>query len=85
MIHAIAIDDEPLALRILCYHCDKIKEINLVKTFTNHAEALDYLSRNAVDLLFLDIEMPQQNGMEFYKSLDQKIMVILLLLTMNMH
>lgn len=76
MIKAIAIDDEPLALKILAHHCDKIEEISLEKTFTNQSEAIDFINNNEVDLLFLDIEMPQQNGIDFYKALDKKIMVI---------
>lgn len=76
MIKAIAIDDEPLALKILAHHCDKIDEISLEKTFTNQSEAIDFINNNKVDLLFLDIEMPQQNGIDFYKALDKKIMVI---------
>ncbi|WP_177764612.1 LytR/AlgR family response regulator transcription factor [Flavobacterium sp. I3-2] len=76
MIKAIAIDDEPLALKILAHHCDKIEEISLEKTFTNQSEAIDFINNNKVDLLFLDIEMPQQNGIDFYKALDKKIMVI---------
>lgn len=77
MIKAIAIDDEPLALKILAHHCDKIEEISLEKTFTNQSEAIDFINNNEVDLLFLDIEMPQQNGIDFYKALDKKIMVII--------
>jgi len=76
MIKAIAIDDEPLALKILAHHCDKIEEITLEKTFTNLTEAKEYINNNEVDLLFLDIEMPQQNGIDFYKSLDKKVMVV---------
>jgi len=76
MIKAIAIDDEPLALKILAHHCDKIDDIILEKTFTNQSDAIDFLNNNDVDLLFLDIEMPQQNGVDFYKALDKKIMVI---------
>lgn len=76
MIKAIAIDDEPLALKILAHHCDKIQEITLEKTFTNLSEAKTYINDYEIDLIFLDIEMPQQNGIEFYKSLDKKIMVI---------
>lgn len=76
MIKAIAIDDEPLALKILAHHCDKIDEISLEKTFTNQSEAIDFINNNEVDLLFLDIEMPQQNGIDFYKALNKKIMVI---------
>jgi len=76
MIKAIAIDDEPLALKILAHHCEKIEEITLEKTFTNLSEAKTYLNENQIDLLFLDIEMPQQNGIDFYKSLEKKIMVV---------
>ncbi|RRJ92678.1 DNA-binding response regulator [Paenimyroides tangerinum] len=76
MIKAIAIDDEPLALKILAHHCDKIEEINLEKTFTNLSEAKTYINDNEIDLIFLDIEMPQQNGIDFYKSLNKKVMVI---------
>lgn len=76
MIKAIAIDDEPLALKILAHHCDKIEGISLEKTFTNHAEAIEYINNFPVDLLFLDIEMPQKNGIDFYKSLEKKILVI---------
>lgn len=76
MIKAIAIDDEPLALKILAHHCEKIEEITLEKTFTNLSEAKTYLDENQIDLLFLDIEMPQQNGIDFYKFLEKKIMVV---------
>lgn len=76
MIKAIALDDEPLALRIIEHHCDKINDILLEKTFTNQSEAINYINTNEVDLLFLDIEMPEQNGIDFYKALEKKIMVI---------
>lgn len=76
MIKAIAIDDEPLALKILEHHCEKIEGITLEKTFTNHSEAIEYLNNFPVDVMFLDIEMPQKNGIEFYKSLEKKVLVI---------
>ncbi|MCW3086910.1 MAG: DNA-binding response regulator, LytR/AlgR family [Sediminibacterium sp.] len=76
MIHCIAIDDEPLALQLINEYCGKISFLKLEKTFTNTDEARAYLQDNKVDLLFLDIQMPDINGMQFYKSLTQKPPVI---------
>jgi DNA-binding LytR/AlgR family response regulator len=76
MIKAIAIDDEPLALRIIDNFCAKVDFIQLVKTFTRPAEALEYLRSNPVDLLFLDIQMPSLTGIELYKEVKSTTMVI---------
>ena len=69
MITAIAIDDEPLALKLISQHCEKIEFLNLKKVFTNPDEAITYLSENKIDLIFLDIQMPDINGLQFYKKL----------------
>lgn len=76
MIHCIAIDDEPLALQLINEYCSKISFLKLEKTFTNTDEAKAYLQQQKVDLLFLDIQMPDINGMQFYKSLAEKPPVI---------
>ena len=76
MIRAIAIDDEPLALQIIAHYCNKSAEISLEKTFTSQSEALNYLENFPIDLLFLDIEMPAKNGIDFYKTIDNNPMVI---------
>ncbi len=76
MIRAIAIDDEPLALQIIAHYCSKSVFINLEKTFTSQSEALTYLENYPVDLLFLDIQMPAKNGIDFYKLLQNNPMVI---------
>lgn len=76
MIKAIAIDDEPLALKVISHHCEKIGTISLEKTFTNQKEAIQYLENFPIDLIFLDIEMPQKSGLDFYKALSQKPLVI---------
>lgn len=76
MIKAIALDDEPLALEILQSLCDTIEYIQLEKTFTKSDEAFKYLKKYPVDLLFLDINMPSISGLEFYKKLPHKTMVI---------
>lgn len=76
MIRAIAIDDEPLALTIIEHLCMKNADIVLEKTFTSQQDALQYLDKFPVDLMFLDIQMPEKDGISFYKSLEVKPMVI---------
>lgn len=76
MINAIAIDDEPLALKVIENFCEKVDFITLQKSFNKPGEALKYLNKFPVDLLFLDINMPSVNGIEFYKQMKQNIMVI---------
>ncbi|NCT94042.1 MAG: response regulator transcription factor [Chitinophagaceae bacterium] len=76
MIKCIAIDDEPLALQLIQEYCAKISFLNLEKTFTNTDEARAFLQNNKVDLLFLDIQMPDITGIQFYKSLTEKPPVI---------
>jgi DNA-binding LytR/AlgR family response regulator len=76
MIKAIAVDDEPPALRIIENFCGRIDTLKLEKTFTAPAEALKYLRKFPVDLLFLDIKMQSMSGIELMKALSQKTMVI---------
>lgn len=76
MIRCIAIDDEPLALQLINEYCGKIAFLGLEKVFTNTDEAKAYLNQNPVDLVFLDIQMPDINGIQFYKGLKQKPLVI---------
>lgn len=76
MIKAIAIDDEPLALSVIETFCSKLDFIELQKTFIKPNEALLYLKKFPVDLLFLDIHMPALSGIDFYKIIEQKTMVI---------
>ncbi|HWB65107.1 MAG TPA: LytTR family DNA-binding domain-containing protein, partial [Chitinophagales bacterium] len=76
MIKAIAIDDEPLALKVIENFCGKVDFISLEKTFTRPSEAARYLQKFPIDLLFLDIRMPSVSGLEFYKTLRLNYMVI---------
>lgn len=76
MIQCIAIDDEPLALELISTYCAEIDFIQLQKTFTKTSDALKYIKSNPVDLLFLDIQMPDISGIDFYKNLEEKTMVI---------
>jgi len=76
MIKAIALDDEPPALEIIDAFCARTALVELVKTFTRTGEAFSYLEKFPVDLIFLDINMPSLSGIEFYRSIPQKAMVI---------
>ncbi len=66
---AIALDDEPAALEILRRHAEKVPFISLTHTFVSTAETLAFLSQNAVDVLFLDVQMPDMLGTDFARLL----------------
>ncbi len=76
MINAIIVDDEPLALDVLETFISQLPEINLLQRCENAFEANDALKKHKVDLLFLDIQMPQLTGIDFYKSLTNPPAVI---------
>jgi DNA-binding LytR/AlgR family response regulator len=76
MIRAIAIDDEPIALKVIENFCHEIETITLEKTFTNSEDGLKYLKKFPADIIFLDIEMPNLNGIDLYKQIKQNTMVI---------
>ena len=73
---AIAIDDEPIALEIIKAHAAKVPFLDLKASFTDAFKALEYLQKEAVDLIFLDIKMPDISGIEFFNSLPKKPLVI---------
>ncbi|MCH5600105.1 LytR/AlgR family response regulator transcription factor [Niabella ginsengisoli] len=73
---AIAIDDEPIALEVIKSHASKVPFVELKATFTNAFEAVAYLQKYKIDLLFLDIKMPDISGIEFFKSLSSPPMVV---------
>lgn len=75
-IRCIAIDDEPLALKQIGAYIDKTPFLEKVALCTSALEALQYVRDGLADLLFVDINMPDLNGMDFVKSLEQKIPVI---------
>lgn len=73
---AIALDDERPALDVIDAFCGRIDFVDLVKTFTRTGEARLYLEANPVDLIFLDINMPRESGLDFFKSITQQTLVI---------
>jgi two-component system LytT family response regulator len=69
MIKCIAIDDEPLAVKKIAGYIRKIPFLELVAECRNASEAMSIMSQNDIQLLFIDINMPDINGMDFVKSL----------------
>ncbi len=76
MINAIIVDDEPLALDILESYIEKAPNVNLLKRCENAMEAFEIVRSGEVDLMFLDIQMPQMTGIEFLKSLKNPPLVV---------
>lgn len=76
ILTAIAIDDEPRALDVVQMHAAKVSFLHLKSTFTDAFEAIPFLQQNSIDLLFLDIKMPDISGIEFVNCLQQVPMVI---------
>jgi DNA-binding LytR/AlgR family response regulator len=75
-LNCIAIDDEPLALDLLGEFCSRIPFLNLAGSYTNPFDAVHALNNDKVDLLFLDIRMPQITGIEFLHTLFNPPVVI---------
>jgi len=76
MINVIIVDDEPLAQDVLETYIQKIPELKLVEKCSNALQANEALQKHRVDLMFLDIQMPQLTGIDFLKTLANPPMVI---------
>jgi two-component system response regulator LytT len=71
MITAIAIDDEPLALQLVSGYIGKTPGLKLIGKFDNPLDAADFLNEQSVDLIFVDIQMPDLSGVEFTRLLEK--------------
>lgn len=77
MIKCITIDDEPLALEVLESHISKIDDLQLEGSFTNPLKAFSFIRDNDIDLIFLDIQMPELSGLDLIKLISKDQHVIL--------
>ena len=76
LINCIIVDDEPMAREILQNHLQKVDAVNVVATCKNAIEAFNAINSNQIDLIFLDINMPEISGLSFAKSINKNIKVI---------
>ena len=67
-MNCIIIDDEALARSIIRNHCEKSTDVEVVAQFENAISAIKYLNQNEVDLIFLDIHMPDFTGFDFIQT-----------------
>ena len=76
-MNCIIIDDEALARSIIRNHCEKSTDVEVVAQFENAISAIKYLNQNEVDLIFLDIHMPDFTGFDFIQTLKSPPKIIL--------
>lgn len=75
-LRCVAIDDEPRALSVLGNHASRTEMVDLLQTFVDPFAAIDYINSNAVDLVFLDINMPEIDGLRLVKCLTNKPLIV---------
>lgn len=76
-IKCLVIDDEPLAINVIKNYIEQIEELELINTFSNSIEGLNFLKNNTIDVIFLDINMPVLDGINFIKSLENPPLLII--------
>lgn len=72
ILNCVAIDDEPLALELVGKYIEQTSFLKLIGKFSNAIEALGFINQNEVQLIFMDIQMPDLSGMELARVLDGK-------------
>lgn len=77
MIRCLVVDDEPLALDVITDYIQKIPELILISDTTNAIEGLGLVQRGEIDLVFLDVQMPELSGIQFLKIMNGQCDVIL--------
>ena len=75
-ISCIIVDDEFIAREIIAIHLSKISSISIIASCSNAMDAFKYLSKHKIDLIFLDINMPEIPGISFAKSINKDIKII---------
>jgi len=75
-ISCIIVDDEPVARDIIAEHLSKINNVNIVSSCSNAIEAFNCLNNHNIDLIFLDINMPEISGISFAKAINKDIKII---------
>ncbi|MNX32744.1 Transcriptional regulatory protein YpdB [compost metagenome] len=76
-IKCVLIDDEPLAIKVLQNYFNNFTDFEVIATFNNSLEALDFINSTTVDAVFLDINMPMMTGFELISLIENKTKVII--------
>jgi len=76
-IKCVIIDDEPLAIKVLLNYFENFSEFEILKTFNNSLEGLEFINSNPVDAVFLDINMPMMTGFELISLLEKKPRIVI--------
>lgn len=76
ILHCAVVDDEPLALSLLESYVDKTPFLQLAGAYSSAVQAMNELPGKEIDLLFLDIQMPELNGLEFSKMVDSRTRIV---------
>src|SRR5882757_7668719 len=77
MINCLIIDDEAAAIEVLEHFVKQVPQLNLVASTANPVEGLSIVQERSVDLVFLDVHMPQISGIDFIKAVNGKCKIIL--------
>ncbi|KRB56675.1 LytTR family DNA-binding domain-containing protein [Flavobacterium sp. Root186] len=76
-IKCLIIDDEPLAINVIKNYLEPVENFEVIDTFSNPIEGLNFLKNNRVDVIFLDINMPVLDGINFIKSLENPPLLVI--------
>lgn len=76
-MRVVIIDDEPLAIEVIESYLAKVEGVELVATCTNPLDAINVLNKDKIDLIFLDIEMPNLNGLELARNIENLPQIII--------
>lgn len=76
-IKCLIIDDEPLAINVIKNYLEPLENFEVIDTFSNPIEGLNFLKNNKVDVIFLDINMPVLDGINFIKSLENPPLLVI--------
>ena len=76
LLKCVSIDDEPLALKLIREYVSRFPALQMVRTFDDAISGAEFLKRTPIDLLFIDINMPDITGIDLVRSLEHKPMII---------
>lgn len=76
-VRCLIVDDEPPARELITSYVTRLEEFQISGQFENALQAFNFLQKNSVDLMFLDIQMPGMSGLELIKSLQQAPLIVL--------